>query len=78
MAVAAIHQLVAGFSSSAEMGPRVTRLMDPWIAFAEEVVGRLVSGTTFEGLLPVKDVAYAAIALYACTLAVSVCVVVLM
>src|SRR5215467_8277966 len=46
--VAAVQEIVAGSSSSAELRRRVAALVDPWSAFAEEVVGRLVRGTAVE------------------------------
>jgi len=38
--------------------------MQPWVRFAEEVIGKLLSGTVFEPLLPIHDLAYTAVALY--------------
>lgn len=62
--VTAVQEIVAGSSSSAELGRRVVELLDPWSAFAEEVVARLLHGTPFELMLPAKEVAYALVALY--------------
>ncbi|MEA2646588.1 MAG: hypothetical protein QOE92_1671 [Chloroflexota bacterium] len=62
--IRAAQEIVAGSSSSAELGRRVVELLDPWTAFAEEVVTRLLAGTPFESILPAKEVAYALTALY--------------
>jgi AcrR family transcriptional regulator len=62
--LAAAQEVVAGSASSRELGERVVSLMDPWFAFAEEVVQRLVHGTLFEGVIPPKELAYALVALY--------------
>jgi AcrR family transcriptional regulator len=62
--VTAVQEIVAGSSSSRELGRRVVKLLDPWSAFAEEVVTRLLKGTASEAVLPAKEVAYALVALY--------------
>jgi AcrR family transcriptional regulator len=62
--VAAVQEIVAGSSSSAELRRRVAGLVDPWSAFAAEVVGRLVRGTAVEAIVPVEEAAYALVALY--------------
>jgi AcrR family transcriptional regulator len=62
--VAAVQEIVAGSSSSADLGRQVVELLDPWGAFAEKVVARLLQGTPLESVLPAKEVAYALVALY--------------
>ena len=62
--VAAVQEIVAGSSSSEELGRRVVEQLDPWTAFAEELVSRLLKGTPFESILPARDIAYALVALY--------------
>ena len=62
--VTAVQEIVAGSSSSAALGRRVVELLDPWSAFAEEVMARLLRGTPFELVLPAREVAYALVALY--------------
>jgi len=62
--VTAVQEIVAGSSSSRELGRRVVELLDPWSAFAEEVVTRLLRGSAFEAMLPAKEVAYALVSLY--------------
>jgi AcrR family transcriptional regulator len=62
--VSAVQEIVAGSSSSAELGRRVVQLLDPWGVLAEEVVSRLLHGTPFEAVLPTKEVAYTLVALF--------------
>ena len=62
--VAAVQEIVAGASSSAELRRRVAELVDPWTAFAGEVVRRLVGGTALDPLIPLEEAAYALVALY--------------
>ena len=62
--VAAVQELIAGGSSVPGLRRQVVDRMDPWITFAEEVIRRLLTGTVFEPLLPIRDLAYAAVALY--------------
>jgi len=62
--VAAVQELIAGGSSVPGLRRQVVNRMEPWVAFAEEVTRRLLAGTVFEPLLPIHDLAYAAVALY--------------
>jgi AcrR family transcriptional regulator len=62
--LAAVQEIVAGCSSSPELGGRVVDLLEPWVGLAERIVRRLVEGTAFEALVPVPETAYALVALY--------------
>jgi AcrR family transcriptional regulator len=62
--VTAVQEIVAGSSSSADMGPQVVELLDPWDALAEEIISRLLRGTPFADVIPSTDVAYALVALF--------------
>ena len=62
--LAAAQEVVAGSANSSELRQRVMALMDPWFAFAEEVVHRLLDGTVFEEVVPARELAYAFVALY--------------
>lgn len=59
-----LAEMVAGGINDPELGPAITQRMDPWIAFAEAAINRTVAGTPFEGFLPVRDLAFAAVAFY--------------
>jgi AcrR family transcriptional regulator len=60
----AAQEIVAGSASSERLGRRVVELMEPWFAFAEEVVARLLRGTPLEEVAPTRELAYAFVALY--------------
>ncbi len=62
--LAAAQEVVAASSSSPELGQRVIEIMGPWLAFAEEVVLRMLDGTIFGEIVPAKELAYALVALY--------------
>jgi AcrR family transcriptional regulator len=62
--MAVVSQLVAGSFAHPELGPQVLARMEPWIAFGEEAVSRVVAGTALEELLAPRELAYAAVTLY--------------
>ena len=59
-----LAEMVAGGINDPELGPAITQMMDPWIAFAEAAITRAIAGTPFESFLPVRDLAFAAVAFY--------------
>jgi AcrR family transcriptional regulator len=62
--VAAVQEMVAGGSSVPSLRLEVVARMEPWVRFADEVITRMLKGTFLESVLPTKDFAYAAVALY--------------
>jgi AcrR family transcriptional regulator len=62
--VTAVQEMVAGASSVSGLRNQVVARMEPWVVFAEDVMARLVSGTVLESVLPTRDLAFAAVALY--------------
>jgi AcrR family transcriptional regulator len=62
--VAAVQEMVAGGSSVPGLRLEVVARMEPWVRFADEVITRMLKGTFLESVLPTKDFAYAAVALY--------------
>jgi len=62
--ITAVQEMVAGASFEPELRRQVVARMEPWIAFAEEVLARVVGGTVLEAFLPVHDLAFAAVAFY--------------
>jgi AcrR family transcriptional regulator len=52
-----VSQLVAGSLARPELAPEVLRRMEPWLAFAEETIGRALAGTPLEGVVPVDEAA---------------------
>jgi AcrR family transcriptional regulator len=62
--MAVVSQLVAGSVAHPELGPQVVARMEPWIAFGEEAVARVVGGTPLEAVLRPRELAYTAVTLY--------------
>jgi AcrR family transcriptional regulator len=62
--ITAVQEMVAGGSSVPSLRKDVLARMEPWIAFAREVLGRVLSGTVVEKLVPIDDLAFAAVAFY--------------
>jgi AcrR family transcriptional regulator len=59
-----LAELIAGASSSPSLGPKIVARMEPWVAFTEEALGRVLSGSPFEPLIPKEDLAFAVVSLY--------------
>ena len=62
--VTAVQELVAGASSAPALRREVLRRMTPWLDFAREVLGRMLTGTVVERMVSIDDLAYAAVAFY--------------
>lgn len=62
--IAAVQELVAASAFSTSMGPRIVALMQPWFAFSEELIARILKGTALEGMVSPADLAFAMVALY--------------
>lgn len=56
-------ELIAGASSSPELGREVAARIAPWKAFAQEAIERAV-GRSFDAVAPPGDLAHAVVALY--------------
>ncbi|MBW3595318.1 MAG: TetR/AcrR family transcriptional regulator [Actinobacteria bacterium] len=59
-----ISELIAGSLSEPELGPGIVERMQPWIAFVEEVIAKLLRGTAFEAMVPTREAASALVAFY--------------
>ena len=59
-----LAELIAGSSSSPELGPRIVERIEPWVRFTEEAIARVLSGSQLETFMPSRDLAYAIVALY--------------
>lgn len=59
-----LAELIAGASSLPLLGPELVRCMEPWIAFADETIGRFLRGTPLEAIVPTRDAAIALLAIY--------------
>jgi AcrR family transcriptional regulator len=62
--ITAVQEMVAGASSVPALRREVLARMTPWVAFAREVLGRMVSGTVVEKMVSIDDLAFAAVAFY--------------
>ena len=62
--VAAVQQVVAGASSSPELGQQIVQRLEPWFQLAANVASRMAAQTPFASLVPAEDIGYAAVALY--------------
>ena len=59
-----ISELIAGSLSEPDLGPGIVDRMQPWIGFVEEVILKLVRGTSFEPMIPTREAASALVAFY--------------
>ena len=62
--ITAVQEMVAGGSSVPALRSEVLARMEPWVAFAREVIGRVTAGTVVENLVPIDDLAFSSVALY--------------
>jgi AcrR family transcriptional regulator len=62
--VTVLVEMIAGASSSPGLGPEVSARLAPWFEFAERALEKAVGGSPLDSVLPVRDVAYAIVALY--------------
>ena len=59
-----VSELIAGSLSEPDLGPGIVERMQPWIAFVEEVILKLVRGTPVEMMIPTREAASALVAFY--------------
>jgi AcrR family transcriptional regulator len=59
-----LAELIAGASAERSLGPEIVARIEPWVAFAEDAIGRVIKGSALEPLVPKEDVAFAVVALY--------------
>jgi AcrR family transcriptional regulator len=62
--ITVLAEMIAGASAHPDLGPRIVERIEPWVAFTEEAVGRVLNGSPLAALVPVRDVAFAIVALY--------------
>jgi AcrR family transcriptional regulator len=62
--VMAVQEMVAGSSAIPQLRKEVLARMEPWIAFAREVLARVLTGTVVGKMVPIEDLAFGAVALY--------------
>ena len=59
-----LAELIAGASSSPSLGPEIVSRIEPWVAFTEEVLKRVLAGSALESLVPIQDLAFTVVGLY--------------
>jgi AcrR family transcriptional regulator len=57
-------ELIAGTSSHPQLGPEISRRVEPWIELTREVAERVAHGTGIEEIVPSEDVAFAVVSLF--------------
>jgi AcrR family transcriptional regulator len=62
--IAAVQELIAGASSSSRLGAQLRTHVQLWEGFAEEVAQRFLTGTPFDQLIPVREIAVGTVAFY--------------
>jgi AcrR family transcriptional regulator len=62
--IAAVQELVAGATASSKLAAQVRAEVARWEELAATVLGRYVAGTPIESLLPLREMATAAVAFY--------------
>ena len=59
-----LAEMIAGASAMPELGPEIAARMQPWIAFTEEAVARVMARSALAPLVPSHDLAFAIVSLY--------------
>jgi hypothetical protein len=62
--ITVVSELVAASLAEPVLAAAVTARMQPWLDFVEETFRDLVAGTALEQLVPVRESAFALVALY--------------
>jgi AcrR family transcriptional regulator len=62
--ITVLVEMIAGASSTSDLGPEVAARIGPWREFAQSAVEQSLSDSPLKALLPAADVAYAIVALY--------------
>jgi AcrR family transcriptional regulator len=62
--VKVMAELIAGTSAHPELGPEISRRIEPWIELSREVGERVCRGTGLEQVLPPEDIAFAVVSLF--------------
>ncbi len=59
-----LAEMIAGASSTSDLGPEVAARIEPWREFAKTAIEKSIDDTPFGTVLPAGDLAYAAVALF--------------
>lgn len=62
--VVVLAELITGASSAPELGPQIAARLEPWIAFTEEALTRVLGQSPLPGMVPTRDLAFGIVSLY--------------
>lgn len=62
--ITVLSEMIAGSVGNPELGRELVARMEPWVAFVERVVARVLEGSPLATLFPTKDAAFAVVAIY--------------
>jgi AcrR family transcriptional regulator len=62
--ITVLVEMIAGASSTPDLGPEVAARIGPWREFARSAIEQSLGDSPLKALLPAADVAYAVVALY--------------
>ena len=62
--ITVLSEMIAGASSTPGLGEEVAARIEPWIDFTETTLRRFVDSTPMGQLVPIRDAAFAIVALY--------------
>jgi AcrR family transcriptional regulator len=62
--VAVVSQLVAGSLARPELARGVVERMEPWVAFCEDALNKVLAGSPLADDLPVRELAYGLVSYY--------------
>jgi AcrR family transcriptional regulator len=62
--VMVLAELITGASSAPELGPQIAARLEPWIAFTEEAITRVLGESPLAGVVPSRDLAFGIVSLY--------------
>ena len=61
---AALHAIVAGWSTNSDVGKRILETLRPWDEMIEAALNRTLADTPFSQVVPTKDLAHAIAAMF--------------
>ena len=62
--ITVLVEMIAGASSTPDLGPDVAARIEPWREFARSAIESTLGGSPLSGVVPAGDVAHAVVALY--------------
>jgi AcrR family transcriptional regulator len=62
--VAVVSQVVAGSLARPELAEGVLARVEPWVAFCEDVIRKIVAGSPLEEIVPIRELAYGVVSYY--------------